>query len=358
MDSTGMANKRLEYIDAARGLTMFLVVAQHITTYWGGLEAYEHSILDQTLRTFRMPLFFFISGFVAYKGAEFWTLSFFKKRLLAKAQVQLIPAVVFSILFALCFGGGPFGFLTEGFGYFWFTPVLFGMFCIYFPCCYLLRKSSKALDWTLIAIAGVSAFLSFSILGHRGHFSPTLDKFQIGQILYYFEFFVLGHLVRKHKKRAFAVLSLDWTNFAAIVTFILSMLLIFPGTGLSLAGGFPILHRIIYSGIVRYAGLFIVFAFFIRQRDFFAANGRLSRVMQYVGRHTLEIYMLHHFFLPMDIGPIHTVIMEASHHIILQILAEGTFATLVVCCCLLIGNVLRNSNILAHCLFGDKRAKE
>lgn len=351
-----MATKRLEYIDAARGLTMFLVVAQHITTYWGSLEAYEFSVLDQILRTFRMPLFFFISGFVAYKSSEFWNYDFLKRRLLTKAQVQLIPAIVFSALFALCFGGAPLGFLRDGFGFFWFTPVLFGMFCIYFPCCYLLRKSPKALDWTLLAIAAIAAILSFAILGHLIDFNPTLDKFQIGQILYYFEFFVLGHLVRKHEQRAFSILSNDWLNFAAIIVFVASMLLVLPGSGLSLNVP-PLVSRIIRSGIVRYAGLFIVFAFFVRQREYFAQNGRASRTMQYVGRHTLDIYMLHHFFLPMNIKAIHTFVIAASLNPIAQLLVEGSFASIVVCLCLLISNILRNSNFLAHYLFGAKREK-
>ena len=183
-----MANKRLEYIDAARGLTMFLVVAQHITTYWGSPEIAYQSILDQALRTFRMPLFFFISGFIAYKGSECWNLSFFKQRFATKIRAQLIPAIVFYIFFALCFGGKPFGFLTEGFGYFWFTPVLFGIFCIYFPCCYLLREHPKALDGILLAIAAGATLLSFLILKHL----PEQNKnSHLATILFYLEFFIL-----------------------------------------------------------------------------------------------------------------------------------------------------------------------
>lgn len=150
-----MVKKRLEYIDAVRGLTMFLVVSQHITTFWGDKDVVATSVLDQSMMTFRMPLFFFISGFIAYKGSAFWNFSFFKQRIVAKAKIQLVPAVVFSILFALCYAKPPLGFLHEGFGYFWFTPVLFGIFAyisLAVIFCAIIRKlltacSSQLQPW-------------------------------------------------------------------------------------------------------------------------------------------------------------------------------------------------------------------
>lgn len=348
--------KRLEYIDAVRGFTMFLVVSQHITTFWGDGLAVKYSTLDQTLMTFRMPLFFFISGFIAYKGAEFWNWSFFTHRMVTKAQVQLIPAIVFYILFALCFNMEPFGFL-HGFGFFWFTPVLFGMFCIYFPFCYFLRNHPKALDWTFVVIAVIAAMPIFPVLRHFINIPPVFTTvLGLDNILYYFEFFILGHFVHKYQKTAFAILSKDWVNLVAICLLVASMLVIMPqgiDCGDSFyAKGFQFVTR---TYIARYAGLFIVFAFFVRQREYFAQGGRLSRTMQYVGRHTLDIYMLHNFFLPMQIGIVHTIVKTASQNAITQIAVEGICATAIICVCLLMSNVLRNSNFLAHYLFGVKR---
>lgn len=354
-----MGKKRLEYIDAVRGLTMFLVVSQHITTFWGDWDSVALSLLDQTLMTFRMPLFFFISGFIAYKGSEFWNTVFFKQRMTAKAKVQLIPAVVFSILFALCYGHEPLGFLRHGFGFFWFTPVLFGMFCIYFPCCQLLRKHPKALDLTLIAIALIAAMPLFRILRHFIPIHPVFTSvLRLDGILYYFEFFILGHFVHKYEKQAFALLSNDWLNCAAILTLVASMLLLMP-TGISWGKSYPLISKalrfLMGTYIARYAGLFIIFAFFVRQRDYFAEDGRLSQTMQYVGRHTLDIYMLHSFFLPMKIDMVHAVVKAASQNVITQFVVEGVSATVIIAVCLLISNVLRNSNFLAHYLFGVKR---
>ena len=334
---------------------MFLVVSQHITTFWGDAQAVQDSVLDQTLMTFRMPLFFFISGFIAYKSAEYWNLSFFKQRMITKAQVQLIPAVLFFMLFALCYGKNPLGFLSNGFGGFWFTPVLFGMFCIYFPCCYLLRNRPKLLDTVFIIIAVIAAVVVsvLTILGILTNIHPIfIEVLKFDSILYYFEFFILGHFIHKYEKEAFSLLSKDWINLVAIIVFTASILIIMQIRG----GG--ILSVFVYSVrtyIARYAGLFIIFSFFIRQCKYFAKGGLLSRVMQYVGRHTLDIYMIHNFFLPMNIDIIHTIVKTASHNVITQILVEGSFATIIIAICLLISNILRNSNTLSHYLFGVKR---
>lgn len=77
--------------------------------------------------------------------------------------------------------------------------------------------------------------------------------------------------------------------------------------------------------------------------------------MQYVGRHTLDIYMLHNFFLPMSIEPVRKIVIMSSANVITQIIVDGIFAVVIVALCLLISNVMRNSNLLAYLLFGAKR---
>ena len=50
---------------------------------------------------FRMPLFFFVSGFLAYKANLVWDLPTLSRLTAKKMRVQLIPTVVF-FLFAAC----------------------------------------------------------------------------------------------------------------------------------------------------------------------------------------------------------------------------------------------------------------
>lgn len=64
-----MASRRLEYVDAMRGFTILFVVFHHLVLFGAGLETRNYPP-DELFVFFRMPVFFFISGFIAYKSAE------------------------------------------------------------------------------------------------------------------------------------------------------------------------------------------------------------------------------------------------------------------------------------------------
>ncbi len=66
--------------------------------------------------------------------------------------MQILPAVVFFILYALWRGNDPWAFLVDGFGKYWFTIALFKMFVIYFTVCRLLRNRPRAIDWVLVGL--------------------------------------------------------------------------------------------------------------------------------------------------------------------------------------------------------------
>ena len=94
-----MQNNRIAYIDALRGFTMFLVVLQHVETY--GIRCLGSGTFVETfLLPFRMPLFFFISGFVTYKGIERFTLKFTSEMALKKLVHLIVPLVVFCFLYS------------------------------------------------------------------------------------------------------------------------------------------------------------------------------------------------------------------------------------------------------------------
>lgn len=59
-------DKRIKYIDALRGFTMILVVFAHIEAF--SMFGMQHTtFLGSIFQSFRMPLFFFISGYIAFK---------------------------------------------------------------------------------------------------------------------------------------------------------------------------------------------------------------------------------------------------------------------------------------------------
>lgn len=94
--STG--TKRIEYIDALRGFTIFLVVLYHVAFVCFNLPIKQtnfHRFFVQV----RMPMFFLISGFVLYKSSVVWNarqiVAFFRK----KIPVQLLSPLLFFVVF-------------------------------------------------------------------------------------------------------------------------------------------------------------------------------------------------------------------------------------------------------------------
>jgi fucose 4-O-acetylase-like acetyltransferase len=62
MEAT-IKKERIQYIDALRGFTMLLVVFAHVETF--SFQYMENAtFLGEFFKLFRMPLFFFISGFI------------------------------------------------------------------------------------------------------------------------------------------------------------------------------------------------------------------------------------------------------------------------------------------------------
>ena len=117
-------NKRIEYIDAMRGVTMFLVVLAHSAAFcFGGLDG---NIFIQVFQSFRMPLFFFISGFVFFKSERFWSgkecYNFMKKKFSVQIISPLLFLLAYTYVFRLDFCTGIQTPMKMGY---WFTFTLF-----------------------------------------------------------------------------------------------------------------------------------------------------------------------------------------------------------------------------------------
>ena len=87
--------KRIEYIDAMRGFTMVLVVLTHVSSFGLGMYGSDTFSYSKIFAEFRMPLFFFVSGFVLYKSNFIWniknTIAFIRK----KISVQILSPLLF-----------------------------------------------------------------------------------------------------------------------------------------------------------------------------------------------------------------------------------------------------------------------
>lgn len=131
-----LKKQRLEWLDAMRGFTMILVVMYHVTLLSFGQKDGE-SASTPFLVLVIMPLFFFVSGYLAYKANFEWNTKNYVSILCKKVKILILPTIVFFML--MCnfrcddFTSAFFIFLSTSVkGGYWFTWSLLHMFFLYY----------------------------------------------------------------------------------------------------------------------------------------------------------------------------------------------------------------------------------
>lgn len=321
---------------------MFLVVLGHVFTFSLGYE--KPTALPSIFLTFRMPLFFFISGFIAFKSVDRWSNSFFKDNLLKKTRVQLIPTVFFFILYCALVCKNPISYFCDnGFGRFWFTFVLLEMFIIYFSSM-KLANFLRIHEFSLLFPLGLICILFTLFPFEEYQLCRALD---IQNLITYLPYFIFGLFCRKHQDRFLDLLLKDGIRTMLFLMFIYLLIHIHNFFDFLL-----LFSKVANVYIVRWVGLLFVLSFFVSKKDYFAKEGRLSKLMQYIGRHTLEIYMIHSFFLPNL--PFMNQYFCGNQNPMLELLCASVLAACIIGLSLLCGMIIRNSSFLSHYLFAGK----
>ena len=326
-----MPKHRIGYIDALRGFTMILVVCVHVSAY-SKIGNYSYS---EFFRIFRMPLFFFISGFILFKQNRLWNISNSCNFLFKKFLVQIIPTTIFLLLYLFIF---PYNSIYGKFCGYWFTITLFEYFIVYSFCNLLIKKQFASDIFLLI----FSFFLLVSSYGSWFHNNfPLINNFLLCNFEY-FIFFIVGTISKKY---------FEWVckyvfNNNIIMLFVVSLMLI---------GSIFYLNDYLVKLEVKLAlsilGIFSIFYFFMKNSDYMD-NSRVGKVLQFIGRRTLDIYLLHFFFVNESMTWTKTLGINSSTIIfIISILTSFV----IIGICLLISKFLRTNPLLGKILFGAKR---
>ncbi len=375
------SSTRLEWLDALRGFTMLMVVTNHI--YGFGFDTNtKYSMFMSLCLLFRMPLFFFISGFLAYKASFSWSLGDTGRLVAKKLRVQIIPTVVFMTAYIAISAKHFWPRMEEAWtsptkGGYWFTMVLLEMFLVYYAVCWIARRCSDSPP-ALPVREGAESFVSSevtapSLTGRAGGESVALvilwalslfayatlympswfswykeDFWKVTSITEFarnFHFFLLGNLVHRYWGQVQRLFDSKWF-------FPLLIAVAFLG-----AGDYLKWHnlRLQWANLPRtmsmYALVLIIVAFFRHYASWFTKETRIGNALQYIGVRTLDIYLLHYFFFPKlpDVG-----VWFKAHpeNFVLEGTAALVVALLVIAFSILTSNVLRVSPFLKKWLFG------
>ena len=110
------------------------------------------------------------------------------------------------------------------------------------------------------------------------------------------------------------------------------------------------LNTILLERSLSLTGLVVLFAFFRNNQAVFSKQRVLGRTLQYVGRRTLDIYLIHFFLIPYRLQ---FVKVFTDHPMpVLEATVSFIIAAIIIAFCLVISNIIRLSPLLAHWMFG------
>ena len=348
-----VTKERLQWLDALRGFTMLLVVANHVAQMSYGIEVKSSASLPLFV-LFRMPLFFFVSGFLTWKPEMLWTPVRLGMMIWKKVKIQMIPTLVFLCVFVVMkrphFWEGLVDALSRPTkcGY-WFTWALLIMFIVYF----LYAFAESKLKWGKWAIWGLWAA---SLVLYETAYLPKVFTYpksdfmqwsSLIEVIYFLHFFLFGNIMARYWSRTERLMDTRWF-------FIVMVVVAFFATAdalkwHTLRGAWANLPRTVSM----YSLMMLIVMTFRHYHEAFSNHTRGGRLLQYIGTRTLDIYLLHYIFLPKMTG-VGKWFNAHQPNFLLEQLASVGMALLVVALCCLVSHVLRVSPVLKKYLFGRK----
>jgi len=164
-------SKRLEWLDAARGIGIILVVAGHVERGLAAAGIGDHwAWFDFVIYSFHMPLFIFLAGVNAVIPLARGRRSFLRGRVEGVAYPYLLWATVTYCIWHLVNGAGePFGvadisrhLALSPPSPFWFLYAL-----LVFSCCYAIVGNSRAIFIPVVGMFVLGEFYRNDIILHQ-----------------------------------------------------------------------------------------------------------------------------------------------------------------------------------------------
>ena len=389
--------QRLEWLDAMRGFTMILVVAYHVGQMCFGMNL-KTSTSMPLIVLFRMPLFFLVSGFLAWKADMIWTRRRLGTMIWKKFKIQVIPTIVFLTVFLVVRAKHFFPALQRALasptkdGY-WFTWALLIMFVIYYVEEFLAPSqlprgggsekgevknekchpddnaspstlhASRSTPSTLHASRsnlrggwGIWVLWVVSIIIYETAFMPKWFKYpesafmrysSLIQVVYYFQFFLFGNIVHRYWDRMERLFDSRWFfPVVTVVAFVCAADVLKWHTLHLMWVNLP-------RTLAMYALMLMVVMFFRYYKDSMSRETVVGRGLQYIGVRTLDIYLLHFILMPRlkMVGPW----LDGLHpNFLLEVVMTVGVALVVIVFCCLASNILRVSPFFKKYLFGRK----
>ncbi|MCH5222373.1 MAG: acyltransferase [Muribaculaceae bacterium] len=275
-----MSNSRLGYIDALRGMMIFLVVCSHVALWMDHSDAFVDFFLP-----LRMPLFFFVSGFLAWADYD---KAMLKRRCSNRFWKQLYPTLFILLIYTFITGRNlkSVFFDTYKAGY-WFTMSLFSAFIFFAIIAYLIHRSRCSRKQTLAILSAV--VVSIGLIGfvlkvlYMDFFSlPAVCLLSFNTTLSLTPYFFLGAIAKLYRPELERYLDNSYLIIAAAIVYTSSIFINYQ----------------VVKPFLSCVGIVAMFGLFYKTRKVWQNDGSTAvAALRYMGGKTLQIYLLQYFIL-------------------------------------------------------------
>ena len=182
--------------------------------------------------------------------------------------------------------------------------------------------------------------------GHRLK-KPTdiLDYTSLIQLMKFLPFFLFGNIVRRYWHKAQELMDSRWF-FPTIVTIV-----VFCTMDIMKWHTLRMAWANIPSTLSKFILLTIVFMYFRHYAPYFSKMTFFGSTLQYIGRRTLDIYLIHFLFLP-DLPAVGAFFKLNKHNFAIDTTLSVLIALIVIAFCIITSNILRISPLFRKYLFG------
>ncbi len=311
---------RLNFIDRLKGFTIIFVVMGHLIA--------QRDIIYELISSFHMPLFIFLSGFVASSPSSIYIISGkFRKLMFPFLVVGFCHILFLKVSFTRAILS------TYKAGY-WYLYVLFCFYLFLIPFKWNKWKDFKGLtiDFIFAIIIFSALFILLKVIAPN----PSNDLFSIGQLVQYWPFFFFGFFCKKYDlvRKLYAHNIIYGIALVLYLTFFVYYI-----------NGYAYLYKFLAITAITC----MIYLFYSHEHSNSVFENELSRL----GKKSLDIYVFHFFLLKtLNIKTVCDWFYQ-SGNILLEFMFLIFFSIIIAYICLCIGKLIRNSRALSFIVFGD-----
>lgn len=329
--------QRIEWVDILKGLAIFLVVFGHVEVY---SESHLDGFFFRLQDIFCMPLFFFLSGLFAkpqYSIND--SILCIKKKFIQ----LIIPFLVCGSFYVFIMSDKPWWALfwyPHGHGHagYWFILVLFEIYLLFTFCQIITRLITPKGGGRIFLIISfiIETILSvIYVLCQKGIIiqEPWYTVVSFVRLYYNFPFFIMGYLFIRNQNEYAIIFSKRAYNISSIMFVALYVL-----SSIFHKEILPVKWMLALLAVITIVSL----CHSLEERISLSKNS-CKNIIEYIGRHTMEIYVLHFFFIPRNmnylreiIAPNNMVDVNIVIELVVNSFIAGAIIAVTLCCSFLI----------------------